>query len=988
MTEDFNWAAGLPGDITFGFLDSHPHARKLHNPQMVLNGDGTSVLRTLRDELKRSDGFVFSVAFVTARAIALLKQEFVEFEGRGFLITSDYLGFNSPEAFAELLNLKQFGIEVRIHSAGAFHPKGYIFEQPEIVTAMIGSSNLTESALAKNHEWNLKVSAASGSDLVSQINRLVEQQFANSRLLTAEWISNYAASYSAPMRSSRHTTQGEAQAGPQGAVTGLEPRTTADPPEITTPLAAAILPNSMQSDALEAIRRSRLEGHKRGLIISATGTGKTILSALDVRSYAPSRMLFVAHREQILDRTIEEFQRVLGGSETDYGKLTGTAKQSTQKYVFATVQTLSKPETLQAFDPSAFDYVVVDEVHRAGAASYKRLIEYFKPDFLMGMTATPERNDSENVFELFDYNVLYEIRLQHALEAEMLSPFHYYGIAEVIDTDGMPIEGHEVMGRLVSQERVDYIVDAITKYGQAGLAPRGLIFCARRDEAAALSHALNRRSLRGKLLRTVALTGEDNSLEREHAVRRLESGEIDYILTVDIFNEGIDIPSVNQIVMLRQTKSAIVFVQQLGRGLRKADGKEYLVVIDFIGNYANNYMIPIALFGDESLNKESLRKNLLSAEETGVLAGLSSVRFDRIAQERVLQSIAQAALDGMRMIKAAVESMSERVGGVPKLSDFERFESVDPVLLATKKEHYPALLNSTLKIPVELTKAESAALSLLSNEVFASKRVHEFILLEMLLNSGWTTWGEFEERLAGQHVDHSKRVIRSVVQTFSLETHTDAAWKRYGHGIAHADDVGQIVLDAGVWDSYQKGGRFSQEVDDLLSTGLRLAVERFDEKSVFTVGRQYSRSDSTQLVGWPRKWASTIYGYKADRNYGVCPIFVTLHKSDSISASTAYEDELVDRTHMHWYSKSRRTLQSPDVLPIVSNDVSLFVFVQKDDADGDDFFFLGEARSGNAVQTTMPGDGGKELNVVHMDLTFSQPIDSALFDYFSPTISD
>ena len=213
----------------------------------------------------------------------------------------------------------------------------------------------------------------------------------------------------------------------------------------------------------------------------------------------------------------------------------------------------------------------------------------------------------------------------------------------------------------------------------------GLIFCSRKEEARALAVALNERTLRGRALRTVALTGEDSIDEREGRVVELERGELDYILTVDVFNEGVDIPCVNQVVMLRQTQSAIVFVQQLGRGLRKAKDKTHLVVIDFIGNYANNFLIPIALFGDESLNKESLRQHLNAAEESGVLPGLSSVRFDKIAQELVLRAIAETRLDSMQNIKKSSMCCGNRLGHLPALGDFLRFESVDPVLLATKK---------------------------------------------------------------------------------------------------------------------------------------------------------------------------------------------------------------------------------------------------------------------------------------------------------------
>ena len=243
------------------------------------------------------------------------------------------------------------------------------------------------------------------------------------------------------------------------------------------------------------------------------------------------------------------------------------------------------------------------------------------------MTATPERMDGFNVFELFYFNVPYEIRLNHALEEDMLCPFHYYGVADVTLATGETLTDDPDLKVLISEDRVDHLIRAIEVYGQASVPPRGLIFCSRKDEARALSATLNTRTLRGTRLRTVALTGEDSIPDREAAVARLERGDLDYVLTVDVFNEGVDIPTVNQVIMLRQTQSAVVFVQQLGRGLRKASGKEYVVVLDFIGNYTNNFLIPIALFGDESLNKESLKQRMIAAEESGVLPGLASVRL-------------------------------------------------------------------------------------------------------------------------------------------------------------------------------------------------------------------------------------------------------------------------------------------------------------------------------------------------------------------------
>lgn len=965
MTADFAWTDPLALDVRFGYLGGDVRAPRQQHPQVVLNGPSESVLRILREELAKCDAFLFSVAFVTPRALALLKQELVDFNGTGRIVTSDYLAFNSPASFAELLNLEQLGIEVRLHQSPAFHPKGYIFEHAHAVTAMVGSSNLTENALVTNHEWNLKVTAARGSDLADQFGRLVQEQLTGSVRLTKEWIADYAARYVAP------ATRPVREA----------PELT---PAVTTP---NIAPNAMQLDALAAIAAVRATGADRAIVISATGTGKTILSALDVREFGAKRLLFVVHREQILDRTIQEYQRVLGGPASDYGKLSGGVKEPDARYVFATVQTLSQPQVISGFAPDAFDYVVLDEAHRAGAMTHQRVLDHFTPDFLLGMTATPERTDGFNVFELFDYNVPYEIRLNRALEEDMLCPFHYYGVADVTLASGETLTDEAELRVLISAERVSHLVKAIEIYGQASVAPRGLIFCSRREEARLLSEALNQRTLRGRPLRTVFLSGADPIPLRERTVERLEAGELDYILTVDVFNEGVDIPSVNQIIMLRQTQSAIVFVQQLGRGLRKLAGKECVIVLDFIGNYANNYLIPIALFGDESLNKESLKQHLIAAEEAGVLPGLASVRFDRVSQERVLKSIVSARLDSMQNLKNAIETLRNRLGKVPALSDFLRFDSVDPVLLATKDTSYPALVERVLRVPSGLTPAERKALDLLSHEVMTAKRAHEFVLLRALIERGPLSRPEIEKLLADAHLPSDALHVSSAIDTLSLAEHAEADQRRYERGVARVGGDGRVGLIPTVDGSVRHSPAFVAAVDDLITTGLQLVAKRYADAHPFTAGRQYSRKEVTRLLCWPRKWTSTLYGYRVSRETGSCAIFVTLHKSDEIAASTAYEDKLLDTSTMLWYTRSRRTLASDEVRAIVDNDVNLHVFVKKDDAEGTEFYYLGQATSHDAEQTTMPGGDGAPLDVVRMRLRFAEPIESALFDYFHPVLT-
>lgn len=963
--EHLHWRSSFERDIAFGYVGAEIGGQLQYNPNLVLNQDGGTVEHAILEELKRCDRFTFSVAFVSPGAIAQLKQHLLEFEGEGRIITSDFLGFNQPSAFAELLKLSEHtNIEVRRHCGEGFHPKGYIFERENTVTAMVGSSNLTSSALSRNHEWNLKVSATTESDLAGQLRDLLDDGLEESAPLTQDWIDQYAALYVAPP--SRPFV--------------------APAPEIDAPTdrdESKIVPNAMQQDALFALDFVRAEGEPRAIIVSATGTGKTMLSALDVRAFNPKRMLFVAHREQILDRTIEEYQRVLGGNDEDYGKLTGSHKQSDRRFVFATVQTLAQASTLAQLASDDFDYVVIDEAHRAGAETYQRVIDHLAPKFLLGMTATPERTDGFNVYELFNYVVPYEIRLNNALEAEMLSPFHYYGVTDVTYDDGSTTTAESNLERLITAERVEHLLRALDKYGQAGVGPRGLIFCSRKDEARSLSEALNDRELRGSRLRTVALTGEDSIDERERRVAELESGELDYILTVDVFNEGIDIPSVNQVVMLRQTESAIVFVQQLGRGLRLAEGKDHLVVIDFIGNYVNNYLIPVALFGDQSLNRESLRERMNETVEGGALPGLSSVSFDEVARERVFASITKHKLDSMAELKNALVAMKNRVGGVPRLWDFYRFESVDPVLLATKKEHYPALVQSLLRMESNLSDDASRALSLLSNDALAAKRLNESLLLRRLYESGQVTLGEISELLAARGLNSSELQVRTTIDSLALRGFSQSEKSRFTRGVA--EQVGDTVaLTAAFRAELDDSSELRAAVEDLIETGLALNEDRFDTQTPFTPGVQYSRRDAARIVGWDRSVASTVYGYKTDPELGVSTIFVTLHKSDEVDASTAYEDALVDRSTMRWFSRSNRTMESSDTKPIVDGIVTLHVFVKKDDSEGSGHYYLGQARAHAAEEATMPDKDGVPLPVVTMLLKFDEPVAQGLFDYFRP----
>ncbi|HKM08277.1 MAG TPA: DEAD/DEAH box helicase, partial [Sphaerochaeta sp.] len=388
----------------------------------------------------------------------------------------------------------------------------------------------------------------------------------------------------------------------------------------------------------------------------------------------PKRFLFVVHRQQIAQESMNKFKEILG-EEISCGLLGGGSSEVEVHYLFSMIQTLSKDEVLYSFSPDYFDYIVVDEVHRGGALSYRKVLDYFKPSFLLGMTATAERTDGFDIYGLFDHNIAYEIRLNQALEADLLCPFHYYGISE-LSVDDDSLDDLSRFSVLSLDARIKNIKQMLDRYSIGTYRRRGLIFCSRNEDALSISLGLNELGLK-----TLALSGTDSALARDDAFARLEreeeEGMLEYLVTVDIFNEGIDIPSLNQIVMIRPTQSAIIFVQQLGRGLRKYPGKEYLTVIDFIANYSNNYMIPIALYGDNSYKKDTLRRFVSGGSLS--IQGSSTVSFDKIAKERIYASINAASFQKKSLLREEFMKVRSKVGKIPTMMDFIRLHAISPL---------------------------------------------------------------------------------------------------------------------------------------------------------------------------------------------------------------------------------------------------------------------------------------------------------------------
>ena len=413
-------------------------------------------------------------------------------------------------------------------------------------------------------------------------------------------------------------------------------------------------PNSMQVGFIKNLRKIQEAGERKALLISATGTGKTYASAFAMRELGFQRVLFLVHRNQIAKQAKKSFRKVFSG-QVSMGLVTGKYQEYDKDFIFATIQTLSKEENLQRYEKTAFDAIVIDEAHHSAANSYKKVLDYFEPKLWLGMTATPDKRDDNlegrNIYEIFNHQIAYEIRLQDAMEEDLLCPFHYFGITDldiIADAGKSSEEKVENFRYLTSEERVENVMKQAEYFGYSGDRVKGLIFCSRIDEANELSKKFN-----AKGWRTLVLSASDSEEARAEAIERLAGEEsedaLDYIISVDIFSEGVDVPEINQVIMLRPTESPIVFIQQLGRGLRKAENKEYVVVLDFVGNYRNNFMIPIALSGDRSYNKDNIRRYV--TEGGRVIPGASTIHFDEISRKRIFQAIDNANFSDIKLIR-------------------------------------------------------------------------------------------------------------------------------------------------------------------------------------------------------------------------------------------------------------------------------------------------------------------------------------------------
>lgn len=542
----------------------------------------------LIQSLKKADRVDIIVSFLMESGVKMLLEELDNALKRGAkirILTGNYLGITQPSALYLLKKKLGSRVDMRFYNEKerSFHPKSYIFHYERYSDIYIGSSNISRSALTSGIEWNYRFSSISDPKNYEKFYQVFEDLFEHhSIIIDNEELKRYSQNWHRPavakdLERYEYSHQNEENESEDTKVRLLyEPR-------------------GAQIEALCALEDTRAEGAKRALVQAATGVGKTYLAAFDSKSY--ERVLFVAHREEILKQAAVSFRNVRNSE--DYGFFTGEEKSTDKSVIFASVATLGRSEYLSEkyFAPDYFQYLVIDEFHHAVNEQYQRIVKYFKPQFLLGLTATPERMDGRNIYELCDYNVPYEISLKDAINKGMLVPFHYYGIYDDTDYSGL----HLIRGRYDEKElnetyignvhRHDLIYKYYCKYG----SKKALGFCCSRVHAEEMAKEFCERGIP-----SVAVYSNANgtySEERGKAIEKLKSGEIRVIFSVDMFNEGVDITSVDMVMFLRPTESPIVFLQQLGRGLRRSKGKEYLNVLDFIGNYEKAGRVRFLLTG-------------------------------------------------------------------------------------------------------------------------------------------------------------------------------------------------------------------------------------------------------------------------------------------------------------------------------------------------------------------------------------------------------
>ena len=863
------------------------------------NHTSVTFLEKLRESLAKCDRFMFSISFIKMAGVRTFSNELEEALARGVsgsLITSTYQNFTDVASLKYFLKLQQlypnFSVKLDYHSQGkrGFHSKGYIFENPNDYEVIIGSSNITKAALETNVEWNISVISKIETYVEPILNEFYEL-WNKAEALTPELVDHYASYLEFALE------RWDMDFNPSGT---------------------SISPNSMQRKALKELQRYRDLDVKRALIIAATGSGKTYLAAFDVKSVMPKRMLFVVHRDAIIGEALRTFQNVIGDQVT-YGKLVGEFNQTEQDYIFGS--NIKVKNQLGYYSKDAFDYIIIDEAHHATASSYKEIIEYFEPQFLLGLTATPERMDGEDVFSLFERNVPYELRLRDALKNDLVAPFHYFGIRDNL-VDYSFEENRDALKQLASPERAIFIQQKIEEVGFDGKKLKAIGFCKDVNHAKKISESMN-----DLVYNTIALEARSDYNTRMQAFKNLQNDHhgLQIVFAVDILNEGVDLPEINMVLFLRPTESSTIFIQQLGRGLRKHPDKQYLTVLDFIGNnYKRSVQIALALgtlsedtYTDKPYLMESVRNDFRNLDLP------IEIYIDEFSKQEILTRIEQTNFNSKKFLDQDYLNFRNFLGKgePPKHVDFLEVDSA-PDLIKYIKLHgsYNAYL-STVEKDQNLfiyTSTEQEVLKYISG-FLPIIRPFEFLIIRQIIQGVFNLVeiaSNVELELEGfdrQHFNHAIENLQNHLYSDKEQKDKTQFFKIEGVNFLPTFSLSDLS--------------FKEEINDLLEYGLRRFLNEFIDFNPSTPIKIYGHYTRQQFLLATLSHTLTFregIRYFNNQLY----IFVDLHKDEDKAEHLKYEDEFISKNILKWESSTSTTLSNKKGLDLINQKV-VHIFVRK-----------------------------------------------------------
>jgi superfamily II DNA or RNA helicase len=903
----------------------------------LTNTSKSTFLNALKTSLSECNSFSLSVSFIKVAGLRLISADIEKALQRGVtgrVITSTYQNFTDI-ASLELLSswekqYPNFKCHIDFHSFGdaGFHTKGYIFEIKDQIQIMIGSSNLTRYALIYNVEWNISSVDRHSSPMVISVLKEFEEIWNTTFPLTKEIIDQY------------HTHLEIA----------IEKW---DMDYIQT--YSTIKPNYMQRKALIEIRRYRDLGVNKALVIAAMGSGKTYLAAFDALNFGAKKLLFVVHRETILKDAQRTFETIFGHTRT-YGFYTGSEKEITSDFIFST--NIALANSLGLFDRNSFDYIVIDEVHHSVASTYQMIIEYFTPQFLLGLTATPERMDQKSVFDLFEKNVPYELRLREALIYDLIVPFKYYGIRDQL-VDYSLTDARSIIKQLSSDIHCDFIAEKIEKYRPEGKL-KAVCFCTNIEHARLMSLQMTNLGYS-----TTSLTGKNDTGERIGAFNELQDDhkKLEIIFTVDILNEGVDIPLINLVMFLRPTESSTIFLQQLGRGLRKAKGKEFLTVLDFIGNsYKRSVQIALAL-GTFS-ESHNIDKRILSECIRDNYASLKlpiEIHFDQLSKEEILESIQNTNFNSMVFLKQEYFNYKKylNLDRVPNHCDY--IESDVPMdllkfirvcgsyynfLIKINEENIPSFTQNQ----GEYIESISAFLPLVRND--------EFLILNHLKKGPMSKELLINSMLGNEafSLDRFNHALNHLQCLYYSEKEQQTKHKL----IYYRDNL--YYLNTELSDT-----AYTTYIHDLLKYGLnKFSIDYQGCVDQFKLYSPYTRTQFMMQI-----MATTMAfreGIKTDNNQQY--FFIDLKKDINKSEWLLYNDKFIDASILQWESQTETTLTNKKGLKLLIQK-SAFVFVrkiQKEDGLNLPYIYIGEC------ELTNPRESTNIRKSLLMDLVLKNPI--------------